>query len=150
MSNNKKDNQEVFSKVSINWYPGHMAKTKKQILEDLKLIDIVIELLDARIPISSRNPDIQNLSKGKKKIILLNKCDLADDKINHAWVKALEKEATTILTDANSGKGINQVLKTIDAMMQEEMEKQKARGRMNKTIRVMILRNSKCWKIFFD
>lgn len=119
-----------------------MAKTKRQILEDLKLIDIVIELLDARIPISSRNPDIQELTKGKKKIILLNKCDLADEKINHVWVKELEKEATTILTDANSGKGINQVLKTIDSVMQEEMEKQKEKGRINKTIRVMILRNS--------
>lgn len=135
-------------KMNINWYPGHMAKTKRQILEDLKLIDIVIELLDARIPISSRNPDIQNLTKGKKKIILLNKCDLADEKINHAWVKKLGNEATTILTDANSGKGINQVLKIIDVMMQEEIEKQKERGRINKTIRVMILRNSQCWKVF--
>ncbi len=149
MSSNKKDNQEVFSKVSINWYPGHMAKTKKQILEDLKLIDIVIELLDARIPISSRNPDIQELTKGKKKIILLNKCDLADEKINSKWMKKLEREATVILTDSKSGKGINQVLKAIDVLMQDEIEKQKQRGRINKTIRVMILRNSQCWKIFF-
>ena len=78
MSNNKKDNQEVFSKVSINWYPGHMAKTRKQIEQDLKLIDVVIELLDSRIPIASRNPDIKNLTKNKKRIILLNKCDLSD------------------------------------------------------------------------
>ena len=116
-----------------------MAKTKREIIEDLKLIDIVIELLDARIPNSSRNPDIQQLTKGKKKIILLNKCDLADEKINQKWQKTLEKETITLLTDSNSGKGIEKVLKTISAMMEEEIEKQKQRGRMNKTIRVMIL-----------
>ena len=106
--------EQSSGKTNINWYPGHMAKTKKQILEDLKLIDIVIELLDARNPISSRNPDIQELTKGKKKIILLNKCDLADEKINQAWVKYLEKEAPTLLTDSNSGKGIEKVFKKID------------------------------------
>lgn len=127
------------NKTNINWYPGHMAKTKRQILEDLKLIDVVIELLDARIPVSSRNPDIQELTKGKKKIILLNKCDLADEKINIKWVQTLEKEAKTILTDSNSGKGMEKVLKAIDNIMAEEIEKQKARGRVNKTIRVMIL-----------
>lgn len=68
------------NKTNINWYPGHMLKTKKQIIEDLKLIDVVIEILDARIPISSQNPDIQNITKNKKKIVLLNKSDLADDK----------------------------------------------------------------------
>lgn len=125
--------------MNINWYPGHMAKTKRQILEDLKLIDIVIELLDARIPISSRNPDIQELTAGKKKIILLNKCDLADDNANNKWIQNLSKEATTILTDSNSGRGIDKVLKTIDIMMEEEIERQKQRGRINKTIRVMIL-----------
>jgi len=135
MSNEEKS----FSKTSINWYPGHMAKTKRQILEDLKLIDIVIELLDARIPLASRNPDIQELTKGKKKIILLNKCDLSDAKINDKWVNALGKEATTLLTDSNSGRGIDKVLKTIDNMMAEEIERQKQRGRVNKTIRVMIL-----------
>ncbi len=133
------NNDENSHKTNINWYPGHMVKTKRQILEDLKLIDIVIELLDARIPIASRNPDIQELTQNKKKIILLNKCDLADENINHKWVQQLEKQAPTILTDANSGKGINQVLKIIDKMMEEEVEKQKARGRINKTIRVMIL-----------
>ena len=120
--------EQSSGKTNINWYPGHMAKTKKQILEDLKLIDIVIELLDARNPVSSRNPDIQELTKGKKKIILLNKCDLADEKINQAWVKYLEKEAPTLLTDSNSGKGIEKVFKKIDEMMLEEIEHQKQRG----------------------
>ena len=67
---------ENSAKTNINWYPGHMAKTKKQIIEDLKLIDVVVELLDARIPMSSQNPDLQQIAKNKKKIIVLNKCDL--------------------------------------------------------------------------
>ena len=74
------NNDEIFHKTNINWYPGHMLKTKKQIIEDLKLIDVIIEILDARIPISSQNPDIQNIIRNKKKIVLLNKCDLADEK----------------------------------------------------------------------
>ena len=75
------------NKMNINWYPGHMAKTRKQIAEDLKIIDIVIELLDARIPVSSQNPDIAQIIKGKKKIIVLNKCDLADEKESKKWSK---------------------------------------------------------------
>lgn len=116
-----------------------MAKTKRQILEDLKLIDVVIELLDSRIPISSRNPDVCEMTKGKKKIILLNKCDLANEKISQAWIKVLQKEARTLAIDANSGKGVDQVLRTIDEMMQKELERQRQKGRVNKTIRVMIL-----------
>lgn len=73
--------------LNINWYPGHMAKTKRQIQEDLKLIDVVVELLDSRIPISSRNPDINTIVKGKKKIIVLNKSDLADEKETIKWVE---------------------------------------------------------------
>jgi ribosome biogenesis GTPase A len=132
-------NNEEMSKMNINWYPGHMAKTRRQIEEDLKLIDVVIELLDARIPISSRNPDIKKLTKNKKRIILLNKCDLSDEKINKKWVDALSKEAPVILTDSNSGKGIEKVTKKIEELMKEEVERQIARGRINKTIRVMIL-----------
>lgn len=127
------------SKININWYPGHMAKTRRQIESDLKLIDVVIELLDARIPLSSRNPEIQKLTKNKKRIILLNKSDLSDEKINKEWVQALSKEAPVILTDSNSGKGIDKVTKKIEALMQEEIQRQAARGRINKTIRVMIL-----------
>lgn len=125
--------------MNINWYPGHMAKTKRQISEDLKLIDVVIEILDSRIPIASRNPDIRELTKNKKKIILLNKCDLADEIANKKWVEELSKEALTLLTDSNSGKGIDKVTKLIDKIMEEERARQAARGRVNKTIRVMIL-----------
>lgn len=125
--------------MNINWYPGHMAKTRRQIENDLKIIDVVIELLDARIPISSRNPDIKKLTQNKKKIILLNKSDLSDEKTNKEWVQVLSKEAPVILTDANSGKGVDKISKKIDELMKEEIERQAARGRINKTIRVMIL-----------
>lgn len=126
-------------KLNINWYPGHMAKTRRQIEEDLKLIDVVIELLDSRIPVASRNPDIRKLTNNKKRIILLNKCDLSDETMNKKWVEKLSKEAPTILTDSNSGKGVDKVTKKIEELMKEEIAKQAARGRINKTIRVMIL-----------
>ena len=127
------------NRTNINWFPGHMAKTRRQIEEDLKIIDVVIELLDARIPLSSRNPDIKFLTKNKRKIILLNKADLADDNINKKWVEKLSKEAPVLLTDSNSGKGIEKVTKKIEELMAEELARQAAKGRVNKTIRVMIL-----------
>ena len=127
MNNNKKDNQEVFSKVSINWYPGHMAKTRRQIEQDLKIVDIVIELLDARIPISSQNPDIEKITRGKKKIIVLNKCDLADEKKNQQWVQYFEKKGIpAVLTDSNSGKGIDQCIRKIENIMSENWKKNKS------------------------
>ena len=135
----KKNNNEIDNKLNINWFPGHMAKTRRQIEEDLKIIDVVIELLDARIPLASRNPDIKRLTKNKKRIILLNKCDLANETANSKWISYLSKEAPTILTDSNSGKGIDKVSKAIEKIMEEEIAKQAARGRINKTIRVMIL-----------
>ena len=116
-----------------------MVKTRRQIEEDLKLIDVVIELLDSRIPISSRNPEIQKITKNNKRIILLNKADLADENTNKKWVQELSKEAPTILTDSNSGKGIDKVSKQIELIMRDEIARQAARGRINKTIRVMIL-----------
>ena len=140
MSNSKKDNQEVFSKVSINWYPGHMAKTKRQIIEDLKLIDIVVELIDSRIPISSRNPDIQNITKNKKKVIVLNKSDLSDLNETNKWVNYFKRQGIpAIITDANSGKGIQDVIKTIEDMMKGDLEKLADKGRVGRTIRIMVL-----------
>lgn len=135
----KENDEKILPKFRLNWYPGHMAKTKRQIENDLKLIDVVIELLDARIPISSRNPDIKKLTQNKKRIILLNKSDLSDEKINKEWLQVLSKEAPVILTDSNSGKGIEKVTRKIDELMKGELERQAARGRINKTIRVMIL-----------
>ena len=135
----KKNNNEINNKLNINWFPGHMAKTRRQIEEDLKIIDVVVELLDARIPVSSRNPDIKYLTKNKRKIILLNKADLADDAINKKWVEKLSKEAPVILTDSNTGRGVEKVTKKVEELMADEIARQAAKGRINKTIRVMIL-----------
>lgn len=126
--------------MNINWYPGHMAKTRRQIMDDLKLIDIVIELLDARIPISSQNPDIAEITKGKKKLIVLNKCDLADDFQNQQWVKYFnQKGIPAILTDSNSGRGIETCIKQIENIMEEEIFAQNNKGRIGRKIRAMIL-----------
>ena len=140
MSSKKENNQEVFSKTNINWYPGHMAKTRREIIEDLKFIDIVIELLDARIPIASQNPEITKITKGKKKIILLNKCDLAEDYQNKLWIEYFKnKGIVAILTDSNSGKGIEESIKKIEEVMQENLKSQAEKGRKGRKIRAMIL-----------
>lgn len=135
MSNNEKSN-----KVGINWYPGHMAKTKRQIIEDLKLVDIVIEILDARIPVSSQNPDVQGYTKNKNKIVILNKCDLADENETNKWVKYFEKNnIPAVVTDSNSGKGIKDVIKMIQVVATESKEKSAQKGRVGKNIRVLVL-----------
>ena len=138
----KKNNnqEEKLTKVGINWYPGHMAKTKKQITEDLKLIDVVIEILDSRIPISSRNLDIANLTQRKDKIIILNKSDLADQKQNELWVKYFkEKGQTAILANCNEGKGIKEILRAVEKIKQAEMEQYAEKGRTGRKIRAMVL-----------
>lgn len=128
------------AKIRINWYPGHMAKTRKQIAEDLKLIDVVIEILDSRIPISSRNPDIANLTSGKDKIIILNKSDLADKKQNELWVQYFkEKGQPAILANCNEGKGINEILRATEKIKQAEMEEYAEKGRTGRKIRAMVL-----------
>jgi ribosome biogenesis GTPase A len=126
--------------MNINWYPGHMAKTKRQIAEDLKLIDVVIEILDARIPLSSQNPDMKQLTKNKKKIYVLNKSDLADDKETSRWIQKFKsKNSSAISVCSNSGNGINNVIKEIEKLMQEEIELNKQKGRTGKSIRVLVL-----------
>ena len=132
--------EEKLTKVGINWYPGHMAKTKRQIQEDLKLIDVVVELLDSRIPISSRNPDINTIVKGKKKIIVLNKSDLADEKETIKWVEYFKaQKIPAVITDANSGKGIKEVIKQAELIMKDELDKREEKGRTGRKIRIMIL-----------
>jgi ribosome biogenesis GTPase A len=134
------NNESGFSKVSIAWYPGHMAKTRRQIAEDLKLIDIVIELLDARIPISSQNPDIAEMVENKNKIVILNKCDLADEKENNRWITYFKnKGIKAVLTDSNSGAGIQELIRQIKETAQEDLDKLAKKGRVGKSIRVMIL-----------
>lgn len=138
MSND--NTQQGLQKNVINWYPGHMAKTKRQILEDLKLIDIVIEILDARIPVSSQNPDVKEYEKNKNKIIILNKSDLADEKQTENWVKYFKGQGiSAVVTDSNSGKGMNDVVKEIHKIAEEDKQKSASKGRVGKSIRVMIL-----------
>ena len=137
---NNENEEEIQNQMNINWYPGHMAKTRRQITEDLKLVDIVIELLDARIPISSQNPNIAEITKNKKKIIVLNKCDLSDDTQNKKWIEYFKnKWLTAVLVDSNSGKGIDNCIKEIENIMKEELELQAAKGRTGRRIKAMIL-----------
>ncbi len=136
MNNENRQN----STNNINWYPGHMAKTKRQIIEDLKLIDIVVEVLDARIPISSQNPDVREYTKEKKKIMILNKSDLANENETKKWVKYFNKQGmSAIITDANIGKGISEVIAEIKKMARENQDKYINKGRIGRSIRVLIL-----------
>lgn len=128
------------NKMNINWYPGHMAKTKKQISDDLKLIDVVIEILDARIPISSQNPDIGKLLCNKKRIIALNKSDLANESQNKLWQKYFEDmQIPCVITDSNTGIGMKEILLKIEAIMQSELQKQADKGRIRKNVRLLIV-----------
>ena len=115
-----------------------MAKTRKQIIEDLKLIDIVAEILDARIPLSSQNPDIKEIIKDKKRLVILNKCDLACERENKRWVDYFEKNnIPAVLVDSVSGKGIQEAIKKIEQIY--DNEKYDNKGRIGKSIRIMIL-----------
>ena len=126
--------------MNINWFPGHMAKTRKQITDDLKLVDVVIEILDARIPISSQNPEIKQILRGKKKISALNKSDLADDRYNAEWVNQFSKEGNiALLTDSNTGKGVDEVIKKVQKVMEEDLQKSAEKGRIGRKIKVMIV-----------
>lgn len=137
---NSENNEEKLTKVGINWYPGHMAKTKRQIIEDLKLIDVIVEILDARIPISSQNPDVKTYSKNKSRVVVLNKSDLADEIETKKWVKHFEEQGIpAIITDSNSGKGINDVIKAVQNVYKKDEEKFASKGRIGKSIRIMIL-----------
>lgn len=128
------------NKMNINWFPGHMAKTLRQIEADLKLVDLVIELLDARIPISSQNPETKKIVGNKKRIVILNKADLADEKENIKWVNKFESQnIPAILCNSNTGEGIQKITGRIEKLMEEEKQKAEAKGRVGKTIRVMII-----------
>ena len=142
MRKNKKMNEDTKSlpSTNINWYPGHMAKTKRQIIEDLKLIDIVVEILDARIPVSSQNPDIQEYIKNKSTVILLNKSDLSSSCENEKWVNKIQKEGkSAVLVNCNSGEGIKNAIAEIKKVYNNIKEQYKNKGRIGKSIRVMVL-----------
>jgi len=126
--------------MNIQWYPGHMAKARRKILEELKLVDIVIELLDARIPISSRNPDVDEIVGNKKRIVVLNKSDIADPQLNIEWKKYFEQKGITpILANAAKGTGLKDILKESKKLMKEEIDRLKKKGLMHKTIRALVI-----------
>ena len=117
---------------------GHMAKTRKQIIEDLKLIDIVAEILDARIPLASQNPDIKEIIKDKKRLVILNKSDLSCEKENKKWIEYFsQNDVPAVLVDSVSGKGIQETIKKIEQIY--DNEKYENKGRIGKSIRIMIL-----------
>lgn len=126
--------------ATIQWFPGHMAKARREVSEKLKLIDVVIELVDARIPESSRNPILQDLIQDKKRIIVLNKADLADPKLSQAWVKAyLEQGFKALSIDAQHNKGLKGLENAIKELMAPEFEKLAQKGLKPRPIRLMIL-----------
>ena len=125
---------------NIQWYPGHMTKTRRMMEENISLVDIVIELVDARIPYSSKNPDLDTLAKNKHRILLLNKCDLADERATDIWQEYFEKQGFRVIRiNALKGNGLGEVTETARGLMKEKIEKLKARGRINVPIRSMIV-----------
>ena len=126
--------------MAINWFPGHMVKTKREIKENLKLVDAVIEIRDARIPNSSKNPDIDQLCKGKPRIILLNKCDLANEKITNEWKKSLENSETVVLeVNALKNDGLKNIKPALLKLLKEKHDRLKAKGLVKITTRVMVV-----------
>ncbi len=126
--------------MHFQWYPGHMAKAKRSMQEDMKLIDVVIELVDARIPYSSTNPDIDALAKNKSRVILLNKADMADQRYNHAWKEYFEEKGYyASLVNSRSGSGVKQVQDVVNKACQAKIERDRRRGILNRPVRAMIV-----------
>lgn len=125
---------------NIQWFPGHMTKTRRKIEENLKSVDAVVEIIDARLPFSSTNPDLDKLILNKPRIVVLNKCDMADKKITNMWLeyyKTIGK--TAILVDCKSGKGLEKFIPSVKNLLREKIESAKKKGIINKNIRVMVV-----------
>lgn len=126
--------------MQFQWYPGHMTKAKRQMQEDIKLVDLVIELVDARIPVSSRNPDIDTLGKGKARLILLNKSDLADERKNEGWTEFFKKKGYYVVRmDARNKGSMKQVSAIIAEACKEKAERDLRRGIKNRPVRAMVV-----------
>lgn len=129
-----------YEKMNIQWFPGHMTKAQRMIEENLKLVDAVCEILDARIPRSSRNPDIDRLAGDKPRLVILNRVDLADPQCTARWRKAFEEKGLAILeTDAKSGKGVNGFAPAIRRLLADKLAEYEAKGQIGRPLRVMIL-----------
>lgn len=125
---------------NIQWFPGHMTKTKRQIQASLKLVDAVAEILDARIPLSSKNPDLQKLIQNKPKVVLLNKCDMANQTATSRWIDYYASRGiTAIAVDCKSGKGLNKFAPAVNNVLSERRERLKAKGMVNQMLRIMIV-----------
>ena len=126
--------------MDYQWYPGHMTKAMRQMKEDIKLIDLVIELLDARIPISSRNPDIDNLGKNKARLVLLNKSDLADETDNNKWIQYFkDKGIIALKINSKNKQGIKEINNAVQIACKEKIERDKKRGIINRPVRAMVV-----------
>jgi len=133
----------------IQWFPGHMARTRRQIQASLKLIDAVVEVVDARIPVSSRNPEVPQLTNGKPRLILLNKCDVADKEITQKWIDHYKKHNIIALAvDSKSGNGLNAFVPAVKQLLADKLEKNKEKG-INKTLRLMVVGIPNCGKSSF-
>lgn len=126
--------------VDIQWFPGHMAKTRRLMKENLPLVDVVVEITDARVPASSRNPEMKNLVGGKPRVVVLNKCDMADEALTAEWIEYYRtKGVRAVAMDCRSGKGLNKLVPTVKEVMNKELEKRAAKGMEGKPIRMMIV-----------
>lgn len=129
-----------FQKQTVQWFPGHMAKTRRLIKESLTRVDCVTEILDARIPLSSRNPEIGEITAGKPRIILLNKCDMADEKVTADWIKYFRSTgAEALAVDCRSGKGLNAYTPLVRKVLAEKIKANTDRGMAGKALRVMVV-----------
>lgn len=126
--------------MHFQWYPGHMTKAKRMMQENMKLIDLVIELVDARIPLSSRNPDIDELGKHKARLILLNKADLAEDKWNDAWAEYFRSKGFSVVkVNSKKGGGMKSIHGVIQEACREKIERDRKRGILNRPVRAMVV-----------
>ena len=126
--------------MNYQWYPGHMTKAKRMMQENIKLIDLIIELVDARIPMSSRNPDIDELGKGKARIILLNKSDLADARLNQEWENFFKEKGYFVQPlNAKTGAGIKNIQALVQESCKEKIERDRKRGIINRPVRAMVV-----------
>lgn len=125
---------------TIQWFPGHMTKTKRQIQSGLKLVDAVAEIIDARIPVSSRNPDLAKLVQNKPRVILLNKCDMANQTATKMWIDYFKKQnLVAIPVDCKSGRGLDKFAPAVNTVMSHKIARLKEKGMVNPTIRIMIV-----------
>ncbi len=126
--------------MNLQWFPGHMAKTRRMISDNLKLVDVVVELLDARLPLSSRNPEIDKIAGDKPRVLVLNKADIADEKATEAWIEYFKNcGLVAIGADSQSGKGFSALSPAIDSVMKERFERDRARGIQRHAVKLMVV-----------